>query len=384
MIGLALAAAALLLAALPAALYLANLRLYRPAPPPVGEPPTVSLLIPARNEERSIVAAVEAALASEGVVLEVVVLDDHSEDRTAELVRAIAARDARVRLVEAPPLPPGWCGKQHACHALAGEARHSLLAFQDADVRLAPDALARLAAFQRSSGADLVSGFPRQLTGTLLEKLVLPLIHFVLLGFLPLARMRRSTHPGYGAGCGQLFLARAEAYRAAGGHAAIRATLHDGVRLPRTFRSAGRMTDLCDATDLAVCRMYRGAGEVWRGLAKNATEGLAAPAMIVPATVLLLGGQVLPFALLACAAWLPPAAVGLAALAAALAWAPRVAGVARFRQSPLGAALHPLGVSVLVAIQWSALAGALIGRPATWKGRRYRPAPAAAAQSGLF
>jgi hypothetical protein len=374
-IAVALAGAALLLAAVPAAMYLANLRLYRPAAAPAGEV-AVSLLIPARNEERSIVAAVEAALASAGVELEVVVLDDHSEDRTAELVRAAAARDPRVRLIEAPPLPEGWCGKQHACHVLAGAARHPLLAFQDADVRLAPDGLARLAAFQRQSGADLVSGFPRQETGTLLEKLVIPLIHFILLGFLPLARMRRSARPGYGAGCGQLFLARAEAYRAVGGHAAIRATLHDGVKLPRAFRAAGRMTDLCDATDLASCRMYRGAGEAWRGLAKNATEGLAAPALIVPATVLLLGGQVLPFALLACAAWLPPAATALAALAALLAWAPRALGVARFGQSPLGAALHPLGVSALVAIQWYALGRSLVGRPATWKGRRYEASPA--------
>ena len=96
--------------------------------------------------------------------------------------------------------------------------------------------------------------------------------------------MRRSRHPAYGAGCGQLFLARREAYETAGGHAAIRATLHDGVKLPRAFRAAGLRTDLFDATDVASCRMYRNAGEVWRGLAKNATEGLAAPGKIVPAT----------------------------------------------------------------------------------------------------
>src|SRR5207245_2714359 len=122
-------------------------------------------------EERSIAAAVESALANKGVTVEVLVLDDHSEDRTAALVAEIAERDGRVRLLSAPPLPEGWCGKQHACHVLARAARYPLLCFLDADVYLEPDALARLTAFQKQSGASLVSGIPRQETGSLLERL---------------------------------------------------------------------------------------------------------------------------------------------------------------------------------------------------------------------
>src|SRR5262249_2659067 len=123
-----------------ALLYLANLLVYRRAPaPPPERAPVVSVLIPARNEERSITAAVESALASQGVTVEVVVLDDQSEDTTAAQVAEIARRDDRVRLLPAPPLPEGWCGKQHACHVLVGAARYPLLAFLDADVRLAPD-----------------------------------------------------------------------------------------------------------------------------------------------------------------------------------------------------------------------------------------------------
>jgi hypothetical protein len=375
----AVAVVSLALAAVPALLSLVNLFIYRRAPG-AGTPvvPPVSVLIPARNEGRCIAAAVEAALASRGVTLEVVVLDDHSTDDTAGQVQVIVARDFRVRLLQAPPLPEGWCGKQHACHVLAGSARHSRLCFLDADVRLVPDGLARMVAFQEQSGADLVSGIPRQETGTLLERLVIPLIHFILLGFLPMIRMRCSGHPAYAAGCGQLFLARRDAYERAGGHAAIRTTLHDGIKLPRAFRAAGRSTDLCDATELAACRMYRGASELWQGLAKNATEGLAAPGMIVPATVVLLGGQVLPVALAACAWWLPAGAVAPSLAAALLAYAPRLVGAVRFRQSLLGALLHPVGVAVLVAIQWHALARGLAGRPATWKGRRYpRAAPVA-------
>jgi hypothetical protein len=246
-----------------------------------------------------------------------------------------------------------------------------LLLFLDADVRLHPDGVARLVAFLHESEADLVSGIPRQETGTLLERLLIPLIHFVLLGFLPIQRMRASRHPAYAAGCGQLFLARRSSYERVGGHAAIRATLHDGIQLPRAFRGAGLQTDLCDATDIATCRMYHGAGEVWRGLAKNATEGLGSPRLIVLSTLLLLGGQVSPVVLLGLAPWLPAAVFGLSAIATLCSYVPRLIAAVRFRQSFLGALLHSVGALILVMIQWYALLRYVRGLPSDWKGRTY-------------
>jgi Glycosyltransferase like family 2 len=375
---LGLAAVCALFALIPALVFRRNLALYAP-PPPAGLPrPAISVLIPARNEEGSIRAAVEAALAShdaETAEIEVIVLDDASEDRTAEIVREVALRDPRLRLEAAPPLPPGWNGKQHACAVLGRLARHPLLLFVDADVRLAPDGAARAAAFLAASGADLASGIPRQETVTFLERLLLPLIHFVLLGFLPISRMRASRHPAYGAGCGQLFLTTREAYAAMGGHGAIRSSLHDGVALPRAFRRAGLATDLFDATGIATCRMYRSAGEVWRGLAKNATEGLAAPEKVVPATLLLLAGQVMPplLMLLALLGRLPILVLIPAGIGTAAAYLPRLIAVRRFRQPLDGALLHPLAIGVFLALQWVALGRRLLGRPAGWKGRVYSP-----------
>jgi hypothetical protein len=369
------AALALVAALVPAVTFHRNQRLY--APPPSPEPgerlPAVSVLIPARNEARVIGDCLAAALASERIEFEVVVLDDGSTDETAAIVKGLAERHVRLRYEPAPPLPAGWCGKQHACAVLAELARHDVLVFLDADVRLTPRGLVRSVAFLQRSGADLVSGVPRQVTRTLAEHLVVPLIHFALLGLLPLWRMRASTHPAYGSGCGQLFVARRAAYRAAGGHGAIRASLHDGLQLPRAFRRAGLRTDLFDATEVAACRMYRGAGEVWRGFAKNATEGLAAPRLIVGVTVFLLLGQVLPAALLLAGLTgaLPPAALALAMAANVAAYYPRVAAVDRFAQPVAGALLHPLGVLVLLAIQWWALARRVLGRGSDWKGRRY-------------
>jgi hypothetical protein len=368
-----LALVAFVLAAIPALLFRRNLRAYQsPHAPAADAPlPLVSVLVPARNEERSIQAAVEAALANVGVELEVVVVDDHSEDATPAIVRQLAERDSRVRLLRGPDLPDGWCGKQHACWTLAQTASHDLLLFTDADVRLASDGLARMAAFLQQTGADLVSGIPFQETQSFWERLVIPLLHFVLLGFLPLERMRASRDPAYGAGCGQLMLVRASSYHKAGGHAAIRASLHDGITLPRAFRAVGLLTDLCDATDVARCRMYRSGGELWHGLAKNATEGLGAPLLIVPSTLLLFLGQVVPVVLLGTSIWLAPQAVLPALAATVCSYYPRVASALRFGQSAMGALLHPVGVSVLLAIQWYAILRLVLRRPRGWKGRDY-------------
>jgi hypothetical protein len=349
----------LVLAAAPLLLALDNLRRLRP-PDPADGTPSVSVLIPARNEARNIAAAVACVLASTGINLELLVLDDGSTDATPDILAAIA--DPRLRVLTGGFLPTGWSGKQHACARLADAATHDLLLFVDADVRLAPDAASRIAGFMQRNDVGLASGFPRQITLTFAEYLLLPLIHFVLLGYLPMARMQRDISPGFGAGCGQLMIARSDAYARAGGHAAIRASMHDGLMLPRAFRRAGIMTGVFDATNLATCRMYNSAAAVWEGLTKNATEGMAKPVALPIWTLLLAGGHVLPFVLFPAG----PAIVACACaylLRALLAW--------RFRQSWLSVALHPLGVATLLVLQWSALLRALCGIKATWRGRAY-------------
>jgi hypothetical protein len=222
----------------------------------------------------------------------------------------------------------------------------------------------------RESGAHLVSGVPRQELATFSDHLLLPLIHFVLLGFLPLAIMRRrDSSPACSAGCGQLLVVQRDAYFASNGHTTFLNKMHDGLKLPRAFRAAGFRTDLFDATDLATCRMYRADAEVWRGLSKNASEGLAAPKMIVPTTIVLFGGQVLPFLLLVMAN--SPAARFVSLCAVALVLLPRLLSIGRFKQSLGSALLHPIAILALLAIQWHAFVRQLGGKPTEWKGRQY-------------
>ena len=330
----------------------------------------VSVLIPARDEQDGIAASVNAALRNEGVELEVLVLDDHSTDRTAEIVRQLADSDSRVRYLAGEELPEGWNGKQFGCSQLAAAADHSTLVFIDADVRLQSDALQRLMACHETTRVGLLSVFPHQETGTILEKWIIPLMHFVLLGFCPLHRMRSDSSPALAAGCGQLFMTDRDAYRQAGTHAAIRGSRHDGVKLPRAYRAVGLMTDVYDGCDLAECRMYHSATEVVRGVLKNASEGLAGPKLIFPFTILLVGGSVLPICVLA---WsLAAGDIVVAAIAATgvlVGHVPRMLAAIRLRQSWLGVICHAPATLLFVILQWAAFLNHLAGRQVAWRGR---------------
>lgn len=372
---------ALFLAAIPAVMTAMNLFLFRKTKPvdgsKIGDLPGISILIPARDEEACIAASLKAVLANDGVDLEVIVLDDQSTDRTAAIVRNIAGNDSRVKLMHAPPLPAGWCGKQYACFTLAKHATHDLLVWIDADVRLQPDALRRMAAFMKTSQAPLITGFPYQVTITAFEQLLVSLINFILVGYLPVLAMRKSNEVKYAAGCGQLVMAKRDAYFKVGGHEAVKASLHDGIKLPRAYRAAGFFTDVFDATDIATCRMYHSAGEVWRGLAKNATEAMATPVGIFGWTAVLFGGHVLPYVAFV-AAWLGPgsdettsATPWIALASVLLTVATSAAIMLRFDQTFAAGLLRPIGIILLLAIQWQARISKWIGIRTQWRGRDY-------------
>ncbi|MDQ7905900.1 glycosyltransferase family 2 protein [Phytohabitans sp. ZYX-F-186] len=246
----------------------------------------VAVLLPVRDEAARVEPCLRALKAQQGVPrLEVIVLDDGSTDGTADLVRAHG-----LRVEPGAPLPPGWLGKPYACHQLAALApRATALVFVDADVVLAPHAVAAAVGELRAARVDLLTPYPRIVAATAGERLVQPLLQWSWLTFLPLRAMERSPRPALAAAGGQFLVADRAGYERAGGHAAVRDQVLEDVALARAVKRSGGRIALADGSALATCRMYTG----WRELADGYTKSLWA-AVGWPVALLLLALYTLP------------------------------------------------------------------------------------------
>lgn len=245
--------------------------LSRPYLPASAGPPQerISVLIPARNEERSLARLLADLTAAEGDLFEILVYDDQSDDGTAALVRRVAAAHPRIRLLRGGKLPAGWLGKNHACDALAAEARGDVLLFLDADVRLAPDAVRRAARCMREGGLDLLSLFPRQELPTPGSRLSVPLMNWILLSLLPLEAVRRAPQASLSAANGQFMAFRAARYRAARPHREHRASPVEDLAIAAGCKAAGWKTTVLLGRDDVACRMYDTLGDAITGFSKN-------------------------------------------------------------------------------------------------------------------
>lgn len=333
----------------------------------------VSVLIPARNEALRIGPLLDSILANEGVQCEICVLDDESRDGTAAIVQDYSKRHPNIRLLKGSPILPGWSGKQFACYQLAQQATHEEMIFLDADVHLSKNALQRAVEQRRRDEVDLLSGFPRQQVVSLGEQLLIPLIHLILLCFLPFVLMRWSRMIGAAAGCGQFFLTTKSAYGRSGGHSSIKQSLHDGIMLPRAYRKSGLNTDLFDATDLATCRMYSSFAETWSGLLKNASEGFAKMPLLPVISLLMLLAFVCPVIFLASlllglfeTTWLP-----LILCSCAFSYLPRLLCCFKFDRAWLACILNPVSIVLFLVIQWTAWIRKSRGRGVQWRQRDY-------------
>jgi len=309
-------------------------------PPPVAEP--VALLLPVRDEAHRVEPCLRSLLRQTGVRdLRVLVLDDGSTDGTAEVVRRVAGADPRVTVLDGAPLPDGWWGKPWACQQLADAADDAtVLLFVDADVVLAPHAVASSVSLLRWGGLDLVSPYPQQVAESVAERLVQPLLQWSWLTTLPLRAAEESSRESLAAANGQLLVVDAAAYRRAGSHGAVRDAMLEDVALLRAVKRSGGRGTVADGTALASCRMYDGWPALRDGYAKSLWSAFGSPT-----------GAAVVVATLAVAYVVPPLAalrgsrVGLAGYAAGVAGRVVTARRTGGRVWP-DALAHPVSVTV--------------------------------------
>lgn len=354
----------------------------RPAHP--IQAPRVSLLVPARNEARVISDTVRRLLAQTYADVEVVVLDDASEDGTAAIARAAGGDDSRLRVLPGAPLPPGWLGKTWACHQLAGAATGEWLAFVDADVRWEPQALAAVVARAAASGADMITVWPTQDTRTGAERLTVPLMALVVLGYLPELLVRFTPWRVFAAANGQCVAFRRDAYEAVGGHVAVRGAIVEDVALARATKRAGRRLLMADGNALVSCRMYTGWAQVRDGFAKNIIAGHGGLLPLALSTLFHWIVFLLPWLWLS-AGWLvdfgphyPAWPLGLITLGVGV----RALTAAATRQRVLDAVLMPVSVVLMTAITIRAVWWQRRFGGPRWKGRTISAAGKAPANQG--
>lgn len=340
---------------IPLGVTLVNLATWRPARAAAADLPSISALVPARDEEATIAACVTALLAEP--VHEVVVLDDHSTDGTPRILAEIAAREPRLRVLQGRPLPPGWVGKPNACAQLAAAATGDVLVFVDADVTFAPGGISRVVA--RLDDADVVSALPDQRTGGGLEALVIAQLHLTYLSWLALPLIRYLGDPRILAANGQILAMRPVTYCRAGGFEGVATAVVDDMAFCRAAKEAGLRVDFVDGTAVASCRMYRSGAEAVAGFSKNLYEGIGSSPLAllglaalhaacflapwlawpwVPAALLGIGANLLQRALLAWRfghpAWTVPAhlaGLGVMGVVAARSWIWTRTGSIRWR-----------------------------------------------------
>lgn len=332
--------------------------------------PALSICIPARNEGVVIGRTLAHLTAQPLENVEILVLDDNSTDQTAAVIDDYAQQGGRVRRLEGQPLPAGWLGKNWACHQLSRHARGDLLLFTDADVAWRPGSLAALLNAQRATRADLLSVWPTQITGSWSEWLVVPLMKFAVLAYLPLVGVHHTPWPAFAAANGQAILFKRTAYKKIGGHAAVKNDIVEDVALARAVKSAGGRLRLFDGGNLVTCRMYRSWVEVRAGFGKNllAGHGGSVPFLLL-STVWHWLAFVAPWILILIAP--SPATFILFGLALMVRWVPDLASDRRPLSAFTRAIGMPLGVCLMTLIAGQAIWWHY-GRGPVWKGRHAR------------
>jgi chlorobactene glucosyltransferase len=354
----------------------------RARPPPrlppraPGALPRVSVVVPARDEARNLPRLLASLRALEGVDAEFLVVDGGSTDGSREIALAAAREDARIRVLDEPPLPAGWVGKVWACWTGRKEARAEWLLFTDADTEHGPGSLAR--ALAAAQDVDLLTGITRQELETFAERVAMPAVFTLIAAATRGAGEAAIRDPEHAIGNGQYLLFRASAYDRIGGHEAVKGSVVEDLALTRLATRSGLRASFWDLTDAVRVRMYRGGREMFRGWRKNVATGAAhTPALAFALTAASFSAGLLagPLALVALALRDWPAAALLAAAWLLMAWRVRSGQVEADGPGWRHALLHPLGYAFFGAVLAASAFDRASGRGATWKGRRYPVRP---------
>ena len=233
----------------------------------------VSILIPARNEELNILDLLDSILNQDYQNYEVIILDDHSSDRTFKLCADFCETNSRFKIVKGKELPKVWLGKNFACSQLASLATGKYLIFLDADETISDGLINNSIHRMKLNKLSLLSIFTDQVTITAGERLVVPLMHFLLLNLLPLRLVRLSANPSFSAASGQFMMFETDNYKSNQWHEEVKGKVVEDIEIMKLIKVNGYAAEALLANGYIHCRMYRSFTEAIEGFSKNFFAG---------------------------------------------------------------------------------------------------------------
>lgn len=359
-------------------LYILRQRKY----PPVKDEdlPFVSVLVPARNEELNIENILTSLAKQNYPGYEVIVLNDNSEDSTGEIIDRVAAKYPVIKKIHGKPLDAkdGWTGKCFACKQLADEAKGKYILFTDADTTHTPESLRNSMTIALSTGADMLTLFPKMTMISFAEKLIMPMLWFTIMILLPFYFVDKRGFVKFSVGIGPFMLFKRSSYDAIGGHASVKSAIVEDVWLARKIKENRMLLVVKDGAEMLSVRMYRNFSEIWNGFSKNIFAGFEFSSFaLFSVNILYFLLFFIPFLLLFIQLSLQFGSYNiliLTALQVVFLYIMRAAISARFSLGFLSTILHPLGALAVPIIALNSWRWIATGRGAKWKGRVYNPA----------
>jgi len=335
------------------------------------EEPLVSVLIPARNEEKNIQNCLNSLTNQTYSNLEIIVLDDNSNDKTYEISRTIGHRNKNIRVIKGKKLPPDWNGKNWACQQLSLEAKGKWLLFTDADTIHQPHSVRKAVGAAEKNESDFLSCLPRLIAKTWSEKLYMSIIHFVFVAIIPWKMIKFNRKSKFPFGMGPFMLIKKEMYWKFGGYEAQKKVILDDMGLARLVKDNDGVITILDGTDFVQLRYYNNFKQVWDGFSKNSFDAV---------------GNSLVFSLIICVvcyflfifpyfslwgALESHQSVTVPAVEVALLFLMKIILASHFESSLIFSLFHPFSVLLALAILMNSVRLSLFGKNIEWKERYY-------------
>lgn len=337
--------------------------------------PFVSVLIPARNEEHNIEQCITSLYRQEYPNYEIIVLNDHSTDRTDEVLAALKNKFPRLVTINGAELPDGWIGKSFACHQLTKAAIGEWLLLTDADTIHNPNSIRTGIETALTRNADLLSVVPYQITNTFSEKLVIPILHFVTFSMLPFYFLEKKGFKQFTIAVGQYMLFKKSSLEKIGGYETVKNEMVEDVSMGKLIKKNDMQLIVLNGIEMVSCRMYRSFAQVWEGFSKNIFAGLGFSFI----TMLLIIISYFVFFIMPYF-WTPYFLISqgfsllsfLCIAQVAINYFIRLTLSFKYKLSFASSILHPIGILTVILITLNSWRLVTFSSGPSWKGRSYK------------